>query len=100
MTALARDGRDGIPGRDGRDSRNDTPRENQLSVALLLNDLRYIKDKIDEMCTQGEAQDKRLNQVERVTWAIGIVTGLIGSIVVGVTIVVLASALKAQWGLP
>ena len=87
-------------GRDSRDSRNDTPTENRLNVALILRDLGYIKDKIDQMCKADDDQNKRLNQVERVIWALGIVTGLIGSIVIGVSIVVIAAALKVQWGLP
>ena len=84
----------------GRERRNDTPRENQISVALIVNDLAYIKKKIDQMCEEGDSQDKRLSQVEKVTWAIGIVTGVIGSIVIGGAITVIASALKGLWGLP
>jgi len=91
----ARDGRDGQPGRDGRDSRNDTPRQNQLDVALILHDLRYIKDKIDQMCKIGDEQDERLTHVERLTWAGVSLVGLLSAIFIPIAV----AAVKKWFGL-
>ena len=82
--------------RNGRDGHNDTPRENQINVALILRDLGYIKDRIDQICTLGTVQDKRLDHVERITWAVSAVTGLLVLIFVPIAI----AAIKKWWGLP
>ena len=96
VTNGSRDGRDGIAGRDGRDSRNDTPRENQLNVALILRDLGYIKDKIDLMCQSGVDQDSRLDRVERLTWAGASLIGLLTAIFIPIAV----AAIKKWLGLP
>ena len=90
------DARDGRDGRDGRDSRNDTPRENQLSVALILNDLAYIKDKIDQMCKADIEQDTRLTRVERVAWAATVAVSVLGAIFIPIAV----AAIKVWLGLP
>ena len=89
---MTRDGRDG---RDGRDSRNDTPTENRLSVALILRDLNYIKEKIDQMCRQDTEQEHRLTNVERLTWAGTALLGLISAIFIPIAV----AAIKKWFGL-
>jgi len=89
-------GADGRDGRDGRDGHNDTPRQNQISVALILRDLGYIKEKIDQVCKIGDIHDHRLDQVEKITWAVSAVTGLLVLIFVPIAI----AAIKKWWGLP
>ena len=88
----ARNGRDG---RDGRDSCNDTPRRNQMDVALILRDLGYIKEKIDQMCELGTEQDARLTRVERLTWAGASLLGLLSAIFVPIAV----AAIKKWFGL-
>ena len=74
----------------------DTPTQNRLDVALLLRDLGYIKDRIDQICQSDKKQDERLDHVERITWAVCAVTGLTALVFVPVA----ASALKMWLGLP
>jgi hypothetical protein len=94
MDAVARDGRDGLPGRDGRDS-HDTPTENRLNVALILRDLAYIKERIDQMCKSDEEQDDRLTKVERLTWAGASLIGLLSAIFIPISV----AAIKKWFGL-
>jgi len=92
----AGNGRDSRDSRDGREGRNDTPRENQINVALILRDLAYIKERIDQICTADTKQEDRLKQIEKVTWAVSAVTGLLVLIFVPIAI----AAIKKWWGLP
>ena len=89
----ARNGRDG---RDGRDSHSDTPTENRLTLAVILRDLAYIKEKIDQMCKLGDAQDDRLQKVERLTWAGASIVALLSAIFVPIAV----AAVKKWFGLP
>ena len=54
--------------------------------ATILTDLRYIRDKIDGLCDDSKVQDKRLDNVERVTWAVSSVAGLMAAIFVPIAI--------------
>ena len=74
---------------------HDTPTENRLNVALILKDLAYIKVKMDQVCVVNDAQNTRLNRVERVTWAVSSVAGLLAAIFVPIAI----SAIKKWLGL-
>jgi len=94
VDAVVRDGRDGAPGRDGRDG-NDTPRENQINVVRILSDLKYIKDRIDQMCKVSENQDTRLDQVEKLTWAGASLVGLLTAIFIPIAV----AAVKKWLGL-
>ena len=76
--------------------RNDTPRENQLSVALIINDLAYIKEKIDLMCRADVDQDNRLIKVEQMIWGITIAVGILGAIFIPIAV----SGIKLWLGLP
>ena len=73
----------------------DTPLETKITVATLLTDLRYIRDKIDGLCTDSKSQDKRLDNVERVTWAVSSVAGLLAAIFIPIAI----AAVKRWLGL-
>ena len=63
-----------------------TPTETRITVATLAIDLRYIRDKIDEICTAAKERDTRLDQVERVTWAVGVGASLMGAIFIPIAI--------------
>ena len=82
--------------RNGRDGHNDTPRENQINVAMILKDLAYIKERIDQVCKLGDLHDHRLDQIEKVTWAVSAVSALLVLIFVPIAI----AAIKKWWGLP
>ena len=83
-------------GRDGRDKRGNTPTENRLSVALILNDLAYIKEKIDLMCKAGVDQDTRLTKVERLAWAVTVAVGALGAVFIPIAV----AAIKKWLELP
>jgi hypothetical protein len=55
-------------------------------VALILRDLGYIKQKIDQMCKLGDEQDERLSKVERLTWAGASLIGLLTTIFVPIAV--------------
>jgi hypothetical protein len=73
----------------------DTPTETRITVATLAVDLKYIRDKIDQMCDAGEKRDDRLDQVERITWAVGVGASLMAAIFVPIAI----AAIKKWLGL-
>lgn len=73
----------------------DTPTETRITVATLAIDLKYIRDKIDEMCDAGKERDGRLDQVERVSWAVGAGATLLGAIFIPIAI----AAIKKWLGL-
>jgi len=64
----------------------DTPTETRITVATLAIDLKYIRDKIDQICKTAGEQDKRLDNVERVTWAVGVAASLMGAIFIPIAI--------------
>jgi hypothetical protein len=72
-----------------------TPTETRITVATLAIDLKYIRDKIDGLCDDSKTQDKRLDNVERVTWAGGIITSLLAAIFIPIAI----AAIKKWVGL-
>jgi hypothetical protein len=74
---------------------NTTPTETKITVATFAIDLKYIRDKIDEICADSKTQDKRLDIVERVTWAIGVGAALMAPIFVAIAI----AAIKKWFGL-
>jgi hypothetical protein len=78
-----------------RTRNHDTPTENRLNVALILKDLAYIKGKIDQVCAVNDAQDNRLDRIERVTWAVSSVAGLLAAIFVPIAV----AAIKKWFGL-
>ena len=73
----------------------DTPTENRLNVALILRDLGYIKDKIDQMCKSDTDQSERLTRVERLTWAGASIVSLLAAIFIPIAV----SAIKKWFGL-
>jgi len=73
----------------------DTPTENRVSLALMLRDLGYIKDRIDQMCQSDKEQDDRLTKVERLTWAGGSLVGLLSAIFIPIAV----AAIKKWFGL-
>ena len=81
--------------RSGQD-RRDTPAENRLNVALIINDLAYIKQKIDMMCKADVDQDSRLTKVERLAWAATVAVGVLSAIFVPIAV----AAIKKWLGLP
>jgi len=74
---------------------SDTPTETKISVATLLVDLRYIRDKLDGLCTDSKSQDKRLDNAERVIWAVSSVAGLLVTIFIPIAV----AAIKKWLGL-
>ena len=64
----------------------DTPTETKITVATLLIDLKYIRAKLDDMCKSAEERDDRLTNVERVTWAVGVGSSLLGAIFIPIAI--------------
>ena len=72
-----------------------TPTETRITVATLAIDLKYIRDKIDSLCRDSQKQDKRLDSVERMTWAVGVGASLLGAIFVPIAI----AAMKKWLGL-
>jgi hypothetical protein len=65
---------------------NHTPTETRITVAEFAIDLKYIRDKLDTLCDAGKERDGRLDQVERVTWAVGVGASLMGAIFVPIAI--------------
>lgn len=63
-----------------------TPTETRITVAEFAIDLKYIRDKIDEICLAAKERDSRLDQVERVTWAAGVGASLMGAIFIPIAI--------------
>ena len=74
---------------------HDTPTENRLNVALILKDLAYIKVKMDQVCAVNDAQNTRLDRIERVTWAVSSVSGLMAAIFIPIAV----AAIKKWFGL-
>jgi len=73
----------------------DTPTETKLTVATFAVDLKYIRDKIDDLCADSKVQDKRLDNVERVTWAVSAAASLMAAIFIPIAI----AAIKKWIGL-
>ncbi len=63
-----------------------TPSETRITVATLLVDLKYIRAKLDSLCSDSEEQAKRLTNVERVSWAVGVGASLMGAIFIPIAI--------------
>ena len=72
-----------------------TPTETRITVAEFAIDLKYIRDKIDEICTDAKNRDGRLDKVERVTWAVSTGVALIAAIFVPIAV----AAVKKWLGL-
>lgn len=69
-----------------------TPTETKVTVAVLAADLQYIKTKLDQVCNRHEAQDVRIDKLERLAWVLSGTGGLMAAILVPIAV----SALK-QW---
>ena len=69
-----------------RQSRRDTPSENRLNVALVINDLAYIKQKIDMMCIADVDQDIRLTKIERLAWAVTVAVSVLAAIFIPIVV--------------
>ena len=80
---------------DARSNNHDTPTENRLNLALVLRDLGYIKEKIDQMCQSDAEQDERLTKVERLTWAGASIVSLLAAIFIPIAV----AAIKRWFGL-
>lgn len=63
-----------------------TPIETKVTVAVLAADLQYIKTKLDQVCNQHEAQDERLDKLERLAWVLSGVGGLMAAILVPIAV--------------
>ena len=74
----------------------DTPTENRIELALMLRDLAYIREQIDTVCKNEDAQDARLAILERVSWALVSVTLLLMAILTPVA----SAAIKLWFHLP
>lgn len=69
--------------------------QTRIDIAVMASNLAYIRQKIDQVCDQFVEQDKRLDQVERITWAISAVSGLLAAIFIPIAV----AAIKVWLGL-
>jgi len=72
-----------------------TPTQTKIDVAVIISELGYIRQKIDEMCGSDKDRDKRLTKVERAVWAIGGVS----SVALAILIPIAVAAIKRWVGL-
>jgi len=56
-----------------------TPTETKVTVAVLAADLQYIKTKLDQVCNRHEAQDVRIDKLERLAWVLSGTGGLMAA---------------------
>lgn len=63
-----------------------TPTSTKITVAELAVDLKYIKDKLDQIYGHTERQDERIDKLERVAWVISGVGTLMAAILVPVAV--------------